>query len=282
MGEVGDILVFAQAAEEESGGSFLVSPNVGLMIWTLLAFGITLYLLNKLAFPRIAEALDRRRQAIEDSIESAARSKREADELLEEYRARLREAREQAEDITSRARKAADSLADDTKADAVRQREELMAATRRDIEAETRRALDADRNLQVFLFSPYFSSAEKRDGIRKIVSDADERVVNFLELLAERHRMPALFRIRRSFDSMWAEENKLLPVTVTSAVELDEGLVKDIGKRIEEQTGRQVELSSSVDPDVLGGLRLQVGNMVLDATVRNRLEQLRKQVAKAA
>ena len=143
-------------------------------------------------------------------------------------------------------------------------------------------ALDADRNLQVFLFSPYFSSAEKRDGIRKIVSDADERVVNFLELLAERHRMPALFRIRRSFDSMWAEENKLLPVTVTSAVELDEGLVKDIGKRIEEQTGRQVELSSSVDPEVLGGLRLQVGNMVLDATVRNRLEQLRKQVAKAA
>ena len=143
-------------------------------------------------------------------------------------------------------------------------------------------ALDADRNLQVFLFSPYFSSAEKRDGIRKIVSDADERIVNFLELLAERHRMPALFRIRRSFDSMWAEENKLLPVTVTSAVELDEGLVKDIGKRIEEQTGRQVELSSSVDPDVLGGLRLQVGNMVLDATVRNRLEQLRKQVAKAA
>ena len=143
-------------------------------------------------------------------------------------------------------------------------------------------ALDADRNLQVFLFSPYFSSAEKRDGIRKIVSDADERIVNFLELLAERHRMPALFRIRRSFDSMWAEENKLLPVTVTSAVELDEGLVRDIGKRIEEQTGRQVELSSSVDPDVLGGLRLQVGNMVLDATVRNRLEQLRKQVAKAA
>ena len=143
-------------------------------------------------------------------------------------------------------------------------------------------ALGGDRNLQVFLFSPYFSSAEKRDGIRKIVSDADERVVNFLELLAERHRMPALFRIRRSFDSMWAEENKLLPVTVTSAVELDERLVKDIGKRIEEQTGRQVELSSSVDPDVLGGLRLQVGNMVLDATVRNRLEQLRKQVAKAA
>jgi ATP synthase F1 delta subunit len=142
-------------------------------------------------------------------------------------------------------------------------------------------ALDSDRNLQVFLFSPYFSSEEKKDGVTKIVTDADERLVNFLELLAERHRMPALFRIRRTFDSMWAEENKLLPVTVTSAVELDESLVDDIGKRIEEQTGRRVELSSAVNPDVLGGLQVQVGNMVLDATVRNRLEQLRKQVAKA-
>jgi F-type H+-transporting ATPase subunit delta len=142
-------------------------------------------------------------------------------------------------------------------------------------------ALDSERNLQVFLFSPYFSSEEKKDGVTKIVTDADERLVNFLELLAERHRMPALFRIRRTFDAMWAEENKLLPVTVTSAVELDESLVDDIGKRIEEQTGRRVELSSAVNPDVLGGLQVQVGSMVLDATVRNRLEQLRKQVAKA-
>ncbi len=143
-------------------------------------------------------------------------------------------------------------------------------------------ALETDRNLQVFLFSPYFSSEEKKDGVTRIVTEADERFVNFLELLAERHRMPALFRIRRAFDSMWAEENRLLPVTVTSAVELDEGLVNDIGKRIEEQTGRQVELSSNVDPDVLGGLQVRVGNMVLDATVRNRLESLRKQVARAA
>jgi F-type H+-transporting ATPase subunit delta len=142
--------------------------------------------------------------------------------------------------------------------------------------------LDEDRNLQVFLFSPYFSSEEKKDGIRRIVSDADERVLNFLELLAERHRMPALFRVRRIFDSLWAEENKLLPVVVTSATELDAGLVEEIGKRIEEQTGRRVELSSNVNPDVLGGLMVRVGNMVLDATVRNRLEQLRKQVAKAA
>ena len=143
-------------------------------------------------------------------------------------------------------------------------------------------ALDSDRNLQVFLFSPYFSSEEKKDGIRRIVSDADERLLNFLELLAERHRMPALFRVRRIFDGHWAEENKLLPVTVTSATELDSGLVQEIGQRIQEQTGRRVELSSNVDPDVLGGLMVRVGNMVLDATVRNRLEQLRKQVAKAA
>ena len=142
--------------------------------------------------------------------------------------------------------------------------------------------LDKNRELQVFLFSPYFSSQEKKDGIRKIVEGADERFLNFLELLAERHRMPALFRVRRAYDALWREENKLLPVTVTSAIELDEGLVKGLGERIEEQTGKKVELTSRVDPDVLGGLVLQVGNMVLDASIRNRLEQLRKQVAKAA
>jgi F-type H+-transporting ATPase subunit delta len=142
--------------------------------------------------------------------------------------------------------------------------------------------LGENRDLQVFLFSPYFSSQEKKDGIRKIVEDADDRFLNFLELLAERHRMPAIFRIKRAYDALWREENKLLPVTVTSAVELDEGLVKGVGERIEEQTGKKVELTSKVDPDVLGGLVLQVGNMVLDASMRNRLEQLRKQVAKAA
>ena len=143
-------------------------------------------------------------------------------------------------------------------------------------------ALDENRDLRVFLFSPHFSREEKRDGVRRIVSDADERLLNFLELLAERHRMPVIFRMRRSFDALWADENRLLPVTVTSAVELDERLVKEIGERIEDQTGRRVELSSRVDPDVLGGLMVRVGNLVLDATVRNRLEDLRKQVARAA
>jgi F-type H+-transporting ATPase subunit delta len=142
-------------------------------------------------------------------------------------------------------------------------------------------ALSDDRTLQVFLFSPYFSSNEKREGVKRIVSDADERFVNFLELIAERHRMPALFRIKRAFDALWADEHKLLPVTVTSAIELDEGLAEEIGARIQEQTGRKVELSSNVDPEVLGGLMVRVGNMVLDDTVRNKLERLRKQVAKA-
>jgi F-type H+-transporting ATPase subunit b len=142
---VGGVLDILPLAAEDSGGSFLVSPKIGLMIWTLAAFGFTLILLNKFAFPAIAQALDKRRQAIEDSIEHAEQAKREADELLEEYRARLREAREQADDIVVRARKAADTVADEAKARATEQREELMAATRRDIEAETRRALEEIR-----------------------------------------------------------------------------------------------------------------------------------------
>jgi F-type H+-transporting ATPase subunit delta len=143
-------------------------------------------------------------------------------------------------------------------------------------------ALEENEDLKMFFFSPYFSAEEKEDAVDKVVSGADERTVNFLKLLAERHRMPVLFRIRRDFDELWAEEKKLLSVSVTSAVELDDKLVKDIGKRIEDQTGRDVELSSKVDPYVLGGLVVRVGNMVLDASIRNRLEQLRKQVAKAA
>jgi F-type H+-transporting ATPase subunit delta len=139
-----------------------------------------------------------------------------------------------------------------------------------------------NRELRLFFFSPYFSSEEKKDGVDKVISGADERLQNFLKLLAERHRMPALSRIRREFNSLWREEKQLLPVTVTSAVELDEQLVKGIGDRIKDQTGREVELTSQVDPEVLGGLVVRVGNMVMDASVRSRLEQIRKQVTKAA
>ena len=164
-----DTLLLA-ATEEEGGGSFLVSPSLGLMIWTLLLFGATLYVLNKMVFPRITEALDKRRLAIEESIDSARRSKNEADELLEEYRARLKEAREQAEDIVARARKASDSLQDESKAQAAKQREELMASTRRDIEAETRRALDELRKEVAALT---VMATEKIT--RKSLDDADHR-----------------------------------------------------------------------------------------------------------
>jgi ATP synthase F1 delta subunit len=142
-------------------------------------------------------------------------------------------------------------------------------------------AMQADRELQVFFFSPYFSTPEKEDGLDRAVTGADETVVNFLKLLIENHRMPVIFRVRRGYDELWEEENKLLPVQVTSAVELDRATVKQIGDRIAEQTGQKVDLSATVEPDILGGIVVRVGNQVLDASVRNRLEQLRKQVARA-
>jgi F-type H+-transporting ATPase subunit delta len=142
-------------------------------------------------------------------------------------------------------------------------------------------ALDETRELQVFFFSPYFSTTEKQDGLDRAVSDADPILVNFLKLLIENHRMPVIFRVRRGFDQLWLEENKRLPVQVTSAVELDTTTVDQIGARIAEQTGQQIDITSTVEPDILGGLVIRVGNSILDASIRNRLEQLRKQVARA-
>ena len=143
-------------------------------------------------------------------------------------------------------------------------------------------ALNENREMQLFLFSPSFSSAEKIEGLKKAVSDAEPELLNFLELLLEKGRMPVIFRIRRQFDALWAKENKRLGVTVTSAIELDPQVTKQIGAEIEEQTGNTVELTSRVDPDILGGLVVQVGNLVLDTSIRNRLEKLRKSVASAA
>lgn len=142
-------------------------------------------------------------------------------------------------------------------------------------------ALSKERQLAVFFFSPYFSTAEKKDGLKKMIDAADEIFMNFLEALIERHRMPAIFRIRSRFDELWEEENHLLPVRVTSAIELDDKTIRSIGDRIGEQTGLKVELSSDIDPDILGGIVLRVGNFILDASIRNRLNQLRKQVAQA-
>jgi ATP synthase F1 delta subunit len=143
-------------------------------------------------------------------------------------------------------------------------------------------ALAENRELQLFFFSPYFSSAEKEDGLKKSISGAEPELLNFLELLIEKHRMPVLFRIRRQFDALWAKENKRLGVIVTSAVELHPEVAERIGSEIEQQTGNTVELQSRVDPDILGGLVVQVGNMVLDTSIRTRLEKLRKSVAQAA
>jgi len=142
-------------------------------------------------------------------------------------------------------------------------------------------ALHANRDLAVFFFSPYFSAEEKKSGLHRTVEGADPAVLNFLEALIERHRMPAIFRIRTEFDNLSDKANKLLPVQVTSAVELDPQLVTDLGKRIGEQTGNEIELSSHVDPEILGGIVLRVGNFILDASIRTRLENLRREVAQA-
>ena len=142
-------------------------------------------------------------------------------------------------------------------------------------------ALDSNQEMQVFFFSPYFSTPEKEDGLAKVVTGAEPMVENFLKLLIEKHRMPTVFAVRRVFDELWRQENKLLPVEITSAIELDKTTVKQIGDRIGEETGQKIELSERVDPDILGGLVVCVGNSIIDASIRSRLDSLRKQVAKA-
>jgi F-type H+-transporting ATPase subunit b len=141
----GLVLAAAEAGGEEEGGSFLVTPDIGLMIWTLLVFGLTLFLLSKLAFPRIAESLDRRQKAIEESIDAAERTRTEADQLLSEYRERLTAARHQADEIVARARKAGEQQEADAVNAGKQRREELLEQARKDIETETRRAIQVIR-----------------------------------------------------------------------------------------------------------------------------------------
>jgi F-type H+-transporting ATPase subunit b len=157
-------------AQEDEGGSFLVSPDVGLMIWTLLVFVISMYILSKVAFPRIQAALDKRQQAIEDAIDTAERTRTEADKLLAEYRERLHDARQQADDIVARARKTAENNDAEAVAAAKRKREEMMAQTRRDIEQETRRAIQEIRNEVADLT---VMATEKVT--RKTLTDADQK-----------------------------------------------------------------------------------------------------------
>ncbi len=143
-------------------------------------------------------------------------------------------------------------------------------------------ALNENRELAVFFFSPYFSTKEKQDALERILDGADEVFLNFLRLLIENHRMPVIFRARQQFERMWEQENKLLPVDITSAIELDQATTESLGARIGERAGRKVKLTAHVDPNILGGVVLRVGNSILDASIRNRLEQLRRHVAQGA
>ncbi len=143
-------------------------------------------------------------------------------------------------------------------------------------------ALSDNRELSMFFFSPYFSTAEKQDGLGRVLQDADPAMLNFLSLLIENHRMPVIFRIRQEYERLWEEENRTLPVEITSAIALDQATTENLGQTIGERAGRKVTLSTRVDPDILGGIVVRVGNSILDASIRNRLEQLRRHVAQGA
>jgi F-type H+-transporting ATPase subunit b len=174
-----------------SSGNFLVSPNVGLMVWTLIVFGLTMLLLWKVAFPRIGEALDKRQRAIEDSIDAAERTRREADELLAEYRERLAEARGQADDIVARARRTAENAESETLAEARAKREEMMEQTRRDIEAETRRAIQQIRaevaDLTILATEKVTRKTLDTDDQRRLVDEALSEL-DFASLATEENR----------------------------------------------------------------------------------------------
>jgi F-type H+-transporting ATPase subunit delta len=143
-------------------------------------------------------------------------------------------------------------------------------------------ALRQHRELAVFFFSPYFSTQEKEQALGRLLVDADVHLVNFLRLLIENHRMPVIFRARQEYEKLWREENRMLPVEITSAIELDPATTESVGRRIGERAGRKVMLAVKVDPDILGGIVVRIGNSILDASIRNRLEQLRRAVAQGA
>jgi F-type H+-transporting ATPase subunit delta len=143
-------------------------------------------------------------------------------------------------------------------------------------------ALNDNRELAFFFFSPYFSTEEKQEGLARVLDGAEEAMLNFLALLIENHRMPVIFRIRAQYEARWEEENRMLPVEVTSAIALDPQTTEALGKSIGERAGRRVKLGVRVDPDILGGIVVRVGNSILDASIRNRLEQLRTHVAQGA
>jgi len=143
-------------------------------------------------------------------------------------------------------------------------------------------ALNENRDLAIFFFSPYLSTQEKKDGLERAIDGAAPTLINFLELLVEKHRMPVIFRIRRVYDTLWEQQNQILPVQISTAIELDKDVVKKLGDRIGESTGQKIELTATVNPEIIGGIVLRVGNSILDASIRNRLQTLRKHVARGS
>jgi F-type H+-transporting ATPase subunit delta len=141
--------------------------------------------------------------------------------------------------------------------------------------------LESNHDMRLFFFSPYFSTEEKREGLRQTIEGADPVTMNLLDVLVENHRLPLVPRIRREYERLWRDANDLLPVTVTSAVELDDAVVTRISEEIGRQTGRKVELTRTVDPSIVGGFIVRVGNSILDSSIKNRLENLRKQIVRA-
>jgi F-type H+-transporting ATPase subunit delta len=141
--------------------------------------------------------------------------------------------------------------------------------------------LETNHDMRLFFFSPYFSTEEKREGLRTTIEGADPVTMNLLDVLVENHRLPVVPRIRREYERLWRDANDLLPVTVTSAVELDDAVVARISEEIGRQTGRTVELTRTVDPSIVGGFIVRVGNSIIDSSIKNRLENLRKQIVRA-
>jgi F-type H+-transporting ATPase subunit b len=175
FGHIAGLVPLAAEGSKE-GGSFLVSPGLGLMIWTLVLFLFTMWVLSKVAFPKIQEALDKRARTISESIEAAERQRKESDELLAEYRERLAEAREQADEIMARARKAAETAEAEATSAGKERRDELVAAAKRDIEAETRRSLDQIRrevaDLTILATEKVTRRSLSEDDQRRLVEEA--------------------------------------------------------------------------------------------------------------
>jgi F-type H+-transporting ATPase subunit b len=188
FGHIAGLVPLAAEHGSEEGGSFLVSPGLGLMIWTLVLFLFTMWVLSKVAFPKIQEALDKRARTISESIEAAERQRKESDELLAEYRGRLEEAREQADDIMARARKAAETAETEAKTAGKERGEELVAAAQREIDAATRRSLDQIRkevaDLTVLATEKVTRKSLSEEDQRRLVEEALSEV-DFSALSAE-------------------------------------------------------------------------------------------------